>query len=51
MNIFVVDQDPRIAAQSLCDKHVVKMILDSGFDKANFENLFNGIVSIHKAQK
>jgi demethylmenaquinone methyltransferase/2-methoxy-6-polyprenyl-1,4-benzoquinol methylase len=28
-----------------------KMILDSGFDKANFENLFNGIVSIHKAQK
>tara|TARA_B100000131_G_C18120089_1_gene612591 strand:- start:630 stop:1178 length:549 start_codon:yes stop_codon:yes gene_type:complete len=30
MNIFVVDQDPRIAAQSLCDKHVVKMILESG---------------------
>ena len=28
-----------------------KMILDCGFDKANFENLFNGIVSIHKAQK
>lgn len=30
MNIFVVDNDPRKAAQALCDKHVVKMILESG---------------------
>ena len=29
MNIFYVDRDPIIAAQSLCDKHVVKMILES----------------------
>ncbi len=29
MNIFVVDEDPRIAARQLCDKHVVKMILES----------------------
>ena len=29
MNIFVVDEDPVIAAQQLCDKHVVKMILES----------------------
>lgn len=29
MNIFVIDKDPTIAAQSLCDKHVVKMILES----------------------
>lgn len=29
MNIFYVDTDPRIAARSLCDKHVVKMILES----------------------
>ena len=29
MNIFVVDEDPEIAAQQLCDKHVVKMILES----------------------
>jgi hypothetical protein len=29
MNIFYVDSDPVIAAQSLCDKHVVKMILES----------------------
>lgn len=29
MNIFMVDKDPVIAAQSLVDKHVVKMILES----------------------
>ena len=29
MNIFVLDSDPAIAAQMLCDKHVVKMILES----------------------
>lgn len=29
MNIFVVEQDPVQAAQSLCDKHVPKMIVES----------------------
>lgn len=29
MNIFYVDHDPVIAAQSLCDKHVVKMVLET----------------------
>ena len=29
MNIFAVDKDPRVAARMLCDKHVVKMILES----------------------
>ncbi len=29
MNIFYVDTDPVVAAQSLVDKHVVKMILES----------------------
>lgn len=28
MNIFVLDQHPRIAAEMHCDKHVVKMILE-----------------------
>lgn len=30
MNIFLLDQDPAIAAQMQCDKHVVKMIVESG---------------------
>ena len=29
MNIFYLDEDPAIAAQMMCDKHVVKMILES----------------------
>lgn len=29
MNIFILDTDPIIAAQSQCDKHVVKMIVES----------------------
>jgi len=30
MNIFVLSEDPAEAAQMQCDKHVVKMILESG---------------------
>ena len=30
MNIFVLDKDPKIAASMQCNKHVVKMILESG---------------------
>lgn len=29
MNIFHVNSDPKLAARDLCDKHVVKMILES----------------------
>lgn len=29
MNIFILSEDPVIAAQSHCDKHVVKLILES----------------------
>ena len=30
MNIFILDEDPKIAASYHCDKHVCKMILESG---------------------
>jgi hypothetical protein len=29
MNIFYLDKDPVIAAQLMCNKHVVKMIVES----------------------
>lgn len=29
MNIFVLDEDPDIAASMACDKHVIKMILET----------------------
>ena len=30
MNIFILDKNPIKAAQLQCDKHVVKMIVESG---------------------
>jgi hypothetical protein len=30
MNIFVLDTDPYAAARMMCDKHVVKMVLETG---------------------
>jgi len=29
MNIFYVDKDPVKAAKMMCDKHIIKMILES----------------------
>ena len=29
MNIFALDRDPKIAAEMMCDKHIVKMITES----------------------
>ena len=29
MNIFILDTDPKNAAMMLCDKHVVKMIVET----------------------
>ena len=29
MNIFVLDEDPAIAAQMMCDKHIPKMIVET----------------------
>ena len=29
MNIFVLDDDPAIAAQMMCDKHIPKMIVET----------------------
>lgn len=52
MNIFMVDPDPYVAAMNLCDKHVVKMILESaqmlstahrvldGDEEGNLENKY-----------
>lgn len=35
MNIFYVDFSPKLSAQSLCDKHIVKMSLESAQMLAN----------------
>lgn len=42
MNIFVVDQDPVVAARQHCDKHVVKMILEYGQMLSTAHRLLDG---------
>ena len=42
MNIFMVDKDPIVSAQSLVDKHVVKMILESAQLLSTAHRLLDG---------
>lgn len=43
MNIFILDKDPIRAAQMLCDKHVGKMIVESGQMLSTAHRLLDGI--------
>ena len=43
MNIFVLDQDPEIAARLQCDKHVVKMIVESAQMLSTAHRMLDGI--------
>lgn len=42
MNIFVLHRNPRIAAQMQCDRHVVKMVLESAQMLSTAVNLLGG---------
>jgi len=42
VNIFVLDEDPRRAAQQMCDKHVVKMPLESAQMLSTAVNVLHG---------
>ena len=46
MNIFVLDKDPVVAAQLQCDKHVVKMILESAQMLSTAHRMLDGTVQI-----
>ena len=43
MNIFILDEDPILAAQQQCDKHVVKMVLESGQMLSTAHRMLDGI--------
>jgi hypothetical protein len=45
MNIFVLDQDPTQAAQLQCDKHVVKMIVESAQMLSTAHRVLDGILT------
>lgn len=42
MNIFILDNDPVKAAQSQCDKHVVKMIIESAQMLSTVHRMLDG---------
>ena len=42
MNIFILDEDPVLAAQLQCDKHVVKMITESAQMMSTAHRLLDG---------
>lgn len=50
MNIFFLDRDPKIAAQYHCDKHVVKMILESAQLLSTAHRMLDGIESVGKSK-
>lgn len=51
MNIFVLDRDPKIAAQQQCDKHVVKMVLESAQMLCTAVNLTGGTAKYKATHK
>jgi len=42
MNLFILDKDPVIAAKQQCDKHVVKMIVESGQMLSTVHRMLDG---------
>lgn len=48
MNIFYLDKDPVIAAQMCCDKHVVKMIIESAQMLSTAHRILDGTQYLDK---
>jgi hypothetical protein len=43
MNIFVLSRDPHVAAREMCDKHVVKMIIESAQMLSTCHRMLDGV--------
>ena len=50
MNIFILDSDPIKAAQQQCDKHVVKMIVESGQMLSTAHRMLDGFVDLRPSK-
>ena len=50
MNIFILDKDPKVAARLQCDKHVVKMIVESAQMLSTAHRMLDG-VETHRMSK
>ena len=49
MNIFVLDKNPIKAAQQHCDKHVVKMILESAQMLSTAHRILDGKLEMRRS--
>jgi len=49
MNIFVLNENPKIAAIEQCDKHIVKMVLESAQMLSTAHRLLDGVVETRKS--
>ena len=50
MNIFVLDNDPVVSAQLQCDKHVVKMIVESAQMLSTAHRMLDGVEEIRPSK-
>ena len=50
MNIFVLDTDPVIAAQLQCDKHVVKMVVESAQMLSTTHRMLDGTIKLELSE-
>lgn len=50
MNLFILDENPTVAAQLQCDKHVVKMIVESGQMLSTVHRLLDGNITIRPSK-
>ena len=50
MNIFILDEDPVTAARTQCDRHVVKMIVESGQMLSTTHRVLDGVEYIDRTR-
>jgi hypothetical protein len=50
MNRFILDKDPRTAAEYHCDKHVVKMILEESQMLSTAHRIIDGVETVGKSK-
>ena len=48
MNIFALDPSPIVSAQMMCDKHVVKMIVETAQLLSTAHRMIDGIMYVEK---
>lgn len=50
MNIFVLDENPRVAAKYMCDKHVVKMVTESAQMLSTVHRILDGSAELRPSK-